>query len=133
MAAPMSFALLVTAPPFSSQGSATALRFARSLINNGHRIVRIFFFRDGVHNASYFAITPQDETNIPAAWQQFCRDNGIDAVACVSSALKRGILDQRESERHHLPTGNIADGIQIGGLGLLTDALLTADRVITFG
>jgi tRNA 2-thiouridine synthesizing protein D len=139
----MKFALLVTAAPFSTQGADTALRFARAAIHKGHSIERIFFFRDGVHNANAFSIAPQDETNIPSEWQTFCQNNSIDAVACVSAALRRGIVDTHESQRHNLTAsnltasnltaGNLAAGIEIGGLGLLTDAIINADRVLTFG
>lgn len=118
----MKFALLVTAAPFSTQGAETALRFARAAISNGHTIERIFFFRDGVHNANRFSTAPQDEKNIPAEWQQFCQVQAIDAVVCVSAALKRGITEK-----------NIIDNMQIGGLGLLTDAIINADRILTFG
>jgi len=116
----MKFALLITATPFSTQGAETALRFARAAVSNGHSIERLFFFRDGVHNASALVVTPQDENNIPAEWQQFCEAQKIDAVVCVSAALKRGITDTNTN-------------IPIAGLGLLTDAIINADRVLTFG
>jgi tRNA 2-thiouridine synthesizing protein D len=116
----MKFALLITAAPFSTQGAETALRFARAAISNGHSIERIFFFRDGVHNASTFTTAPQDENNIPAEWQQFCAAQTIDTVVCVSAALKRGIVDTNTN-------------IPIAGLGLLTDAIINADRLVTFG
>ena len=116
----MKFALLITAAPFSTQGPETALRFARAAISNNHSIERIFFFRDGVHNASSFAVAPQDENNIPAEWQQFCEAQKIDAVVCVSAANKRGIVNSNTN-------------IPIAGLGLLTDAIINADRLITFG
>lgn len=118
----MKFALLITAAPFSSQGAETALRFAQAAISSGHNIERVFFFRDGVHNASQFSTTPQDEKNIPAEWQKFCEIQKIDTVVCVSAALKRGITEE-----------NIFPDMQIGGLGLLTDAIINADRVLTFG
>jgi tRNA 2-thiouridine synthesizing protein D len=118
----MKFALLITAAPFSSQGAETALRFAQAAVNSGHSIERVFFFRDGVHNASRSSIAPQDEKNIPAAWQKFCETQKIDTVVCVSAALKRGISEE-----------NIFSNMQIGGLGLLTDAIINADRVLTFG
>ena len=129
----MRFALLVTAAPFSTQGADTALRFARAAVVSGHEIERVFFFRDGVHNASQFVIAPQDEKNIPREWQDFCREKNIDAVVCVSAALKRGLVDARESQRHQLPASKIAPDMQIAGLGLLTDAIINADRVVTFG
>ena len=129
----MKFALLVTAAPFSQQGSHTALRFARAAVASGHTIERVFFFRDGVHNASQFSVTPQDENNVPLEWQQFCHNETIDAVVCVSAALKRGIVDSREQTRHTLTANNLAPGMVIAGLGQLVDMLITADRVITFG
>lgn len=129
----MQFALLITAAPFSQQGSHTALRFARAAITSGHRIERIFFFRDGVHNASLLTVTPQDEHSLPAEWQMFCQEAQVDAVVCVSAALKRGIVDTREQQRHALATSNMAPGMVIAGLGQLVDMLVTADRVITFG
>lgn len=116
----VNFALLITVAPFSHQGAATALRFARAALANGHSIERVFFFQDGVHNASQFTITPQDENNIPAEWQQLCREHTVDAVVCVSAANKRGII-------------NINTNMPIAGLGLLTDAMINADRLITFG
>jgi tRNA 2-thiouridine synthesizing protein D len=124
----MKFALLVTAAPFSMQGAETALRFARAAISNGHTIERVFFYRDGVHNASAFATFPQDEANIPAEWQQFCKAEAIDSVVCVSAALKRGIVDKGNDD-----TSNVADSMSVAGLGLLTDAIINADRVLTFG
>jgi tRNA 2-thiouridine synthesizing protein D len=129
----MKFALLVTAAPYSQQGAATALRFARAAIASGHSIGRVFFYRDGVHNASALAIAPQDEQNIPQAWQQFCKEHQIDAVTCVSAAIKRGIVDARESQRHALHTANLAAPMVIGGLGQLTDAIIDCDRLMTFG
>jgi len=129
----MKFALLITAAPFSAQGAESALRFARSAIDGGHSIERIFFFRDGVHNASQFVIAPQDEVNIPQSWQVFCSEQSIDAVVCVSAAIKRGLVDALESQRHHLAGSNIAPAMQVAGLGLLTDAIINADRVVTFG
>lgn len=129
----MKFALLVTAAPYSQQGAATALRFARAAIANGHSISRVFFYRDGVHNASALAVVPQDEENIPRAWQLFCEEKNIDAVVCVSAAIKRGIVDNRESQRHELQAANLAAPMAIGGLGQLTDAIIDCDQLLTFG
>lgn len=119
----MQFSLLVTAAPCNSAAPATALRFAKAVLHNGHRIYRVFFFRDGVHNANTYCASPQDEVNIPATWQQFCDENNLDAVICISAAIKRGIIDGE----------NTAPQTQIGGLGLLTEAIIHSDRLITFG
>ncbi|HQQ64323.1 MAG TPA: sulfurtransferase complex subunit TusD [Pseudomonadales bacterium] len=129
----MTFALLVTAAPFSQQGAATALRFAQAAIASGHRIGRVFFYRDGVYNANALSVFPQDEQDIPEDWQMFCREHRIDAVVCVSAAIKRGIVDTRESQRHELHASSLAAPMVIGGLGQLTDAMIDCDRLVTFG
>ena len=129
----MQFSLLVTAAPCNSEAPASALRFAKAALQNGHSIYRIFFFRDGVHNASIFNVYPQDEMNIPDAWQHFCRENHLDAVVCVSAAIKRGIINDTESQHSQHNALNTSPNIQIGGLGLLTEAIIQSDRLVTFG
>lgn len=129
----MKFSLLVTAAPCNSEAPATALRFAKAALESGHSIYRIFFFRDGIHNASTFSVSPQDENNISAAWQHFCGEQQLDAVICVSAAIKRGVLDAAESQRWQRSGANAAQQMSIGGLGLLTEAIIHSDRVVTFG
>ncbi|MND01677.1 Sulfurtransferase TusD [compost metagenome] len=58
--------------------------------------------------------------------------HGIDAVVCVASALKRGILDEKEALRYDAAGSSLAPGFVISGLGQLVDATLKADRVINF-
>ena len=129
----MKFSLLVTSAPCNSDAPATALRFAKAALEHGHSIYRIFFFRDGVHNANTYSVSPQDENNLPTAWQQFCAANAIDATVCVTAALKRGVLDEKESQRWQRSGANASPHTEIGGLGLLTEAIIHSDRVVTFG
>ena len=128
----MKFALVIQGPPYSSQAASSALNFARAVLAAGHEIHRLFFYQDGVHNASSLVVPPQDERHIPAAWQALVREHEIDAVVCVASALKRGILDAGEAARYDKPGANLLEGFAISGLGQLVEAALQADRVVTF-
>ena len=129
----MKFSLAIYAAPYSAQGSATAYRFAVEALAQGHEIYRLFFYSDGVHNASASAAPPQDELHLPEKWQQFVQQHKIDAVVCVASALRRGILDTQEAERYEKNAANMLEGFEISGLGQLVDAAVHSDRVITFG
>ena len=129
----MQFSLLVLSAPGASQSPATALRFAKTLLAEGHSLYRVFFFYDGVLNGSALSITPQDESDIPASWRQLANDHGVDLVLCVSSALKKGILSQTEADRHDKPAMSVAESFDISGLGQLIDAALVSDRLIEFG
>lgn len=126
------FSLVIYGAPYSSQSASTALHFCRAVLSSGNSIYRLFFYQDGVHNASSLTVPPQDEEHIPQAWQQLILEHNIDAVVCVSSALKRGVLDDTEAERYEKPQGNILPGFTISGLGQLIDASLNSDRLLNF-
>jgi tRNA 2-thiouridine synthesizing protein D len=129
----MIFSLLITAAPSQSQGATTALRFAQAVLDARHSIHCVFFYHDGIKNASTFSIYPQDETNIPTAWQTFCSEKNIHAIVCISAANKRGLINERDSQRHTATGFNVSPTMEIGGLGLLTEAIMLSDRVVTFG
>lgn len=127
-----SFALVIEGAPISSQAALTAFHFANAVLAKGHVIQRLFFYQDGVHNASALSSTPQDEFNLPLAWQALIRQHGLDAVVCISSAVRRGIVNAQEAERHGLPASNLLEGFVIGGLGQLMESTRVADRVVRF-
>ena len=129
----MKFSIVIYAAPYSTESAATALRFAESLIQQGHEIYRLFFFGDGVHNASKLTVVAQDEINLQLQWSKLIEEHDIDSVICVSSALRRGVLDQAEAERHELGTASAYESSQVAGLGQLIDAALHSDRVVNFG
>jgi tRNA 2-thiouridine synthesizing protein D len=127
------FSIVIYAAPYSAESAATALRFAQSLIEQGHEVYRLFFFGDGVHNASKLTVVAQDEINLQQQWSKLIEDHDIDSVICVSSALRRGVLDQTEADRHELGTASAYESSEVAGLGQLVDAALHSDRVVNFG
>ncbi|GJM12967.1 MAG: sulfurtransferase TusD [Pseudohongiella sp.] len=129
----MKFSLVIYSAPYSSESAASALRFAQSLIAQGHELYRLFFFGDGVHNASKLAVVAQDENNLQQQWNALIEEHAIDSVVCVSSALRRGIVDQTEAERHELSSASAYESSDVAGLGQLIDAALNSDRVVNFG
>ncbi|MEX0963040.1 MAG: sulfurtransferase complex subunit TusD [Pseudohongiellaceae bacterium] len=129
----MKFSLVIYAAPYSTESASSALRFAKSVLEQGHELYRVFFFGDGVHNASRLAIVAQDELNLQRQWDELIVDHAIDSVVCVSSALRRGILDQAEADRHDLGQASAYESSEVAGLGQLIDAAIHSDRVINFG
>ncbi|MDY6890976.1 MAG: sulfurtransferase complex subunit TusD [Pseudomonadota bacterium] len=129
----MKFTLVVHCAPYQGAAADTALRFARALLAGGHELYRVFFYREGVHNASALASPPRDEHSLPLAWQRLAQEYQLDLVVCVAAALRRGILDENEAKRHEKPAANLASGFELSGLGQLSEALIQSDRVLTFG
>jgi len=129
----MKFTVVIHAAPSSSQGAWSALKFCQAVLQAEHEIYRLFFIRDGVTNLSNLLVTPQGEFDLQKKWSELISENNLDAVACVTSALKRGILDKQEATRYEKRADSLDEVAAIGGLGQLVDACIHSDRVISFG
>ncbi len=118
----MKFGILINEGPFTHQASDSAYRFAVAAMEKGHEVSRVFFYNDGVNNASKLSEPPQDDRNLVKLWSAMAQEHGVDLVVCIAAALRRGIKDE-----------NLADGFRISGLGQLIEAGIINDRLVVFG
>lgn len=128
----MRFAIVVTGPAYGTQQASSALQFARAVLNEGHELSSIFFYQDGVYNANMLTSPASDEFDVVRAWQQLNQTQGVTLNICVAAALRRGIVDEKESARLGLAAANLQPGFILSGLGALAEASLTCDRVVQF-
>lgn len=128
----MKFAIALFAAPHLP-ASRRALRFAQAALADGHEIVRLFFYQEGVHSAVSNVVSPQDEADLPSEWRDFVTANGLDAVVCIAAALRRGVLNAEEAQRYARPAANLQAPWELSGLGQLHEAAQQADRLICFG
>lgn len=129
----MKFAILVNEGPYTHQASDSAYLFAKAALAKGHEIYRVFFYHDGVNNASRLTVPPQDDRHIVNRWSALAQEHGVDLVVCIAAAQRRGMLDENEAKRQGKDANNIAPGFRISGLGQLVEAGIQADRLVTFG
>jgi tRNA 2-thiouridine synthesizing protein D len=99
----------------------------------GHEIFRVFFYHDGVNNATRLTTPPQDDRNIVDRWSKLAVGSELDMVVCVAAAQRRGIVDDGEMKRNGKDATNLAPGFRISGLGQLIEAGIQADRLVVFG
>ena len=118
----MKFGLLVSEGPYTHQASDSAYQFAAAAIASGHSVQRVFFYHDGVNNATRLTEPPQDDRHIVKRWSELAARHQVDLVVCVAAALRRGIKQEV-----------LAPGFRISGLGQLVDSGIKADRLVTFG
>ena len=128
----MKFAIAVFSAAHAPS-SRRALLFAQAALAGGHEIVRLFFYQDGVYNASNSLVTPQDEPDLARQWRDFVSEHQLDAVVCIAAALRRGVLDTAEAQRYQRSAINVDAPWELSGLGQLHDAVQDADRLICFG
>lgn len=128
----MKFAIALFSAPHAPS-SRRALLFAQAALAGGHQIVRLFFYQDGVYNASSSVVTSQDEQDVAQQWRTFVSEQQLDGVVCIAAALRRGVLDETEAKRYQRSAINVDAPWQLSGLGQLHDAVQDADRLICFG
>lgn len=118
----MKFGILVNEGPYTHEASDSAYHFCAAALAKGHEIHRVFFYHDGVNNATRYTEPPQDDRNIVKRWSQLAQEHGVDLVVCVAAALRRGIKDDV-----------LAAGFRISGLGQFIESGIQADRIVVFG
>lgn len=129
----MKLAIQINEGPYQHQASDTAYQFTKSALEKGHEVFRVFFYHDGVNNATRLTTPPQDDRNIVNRWSELAEKYNLDLVVCVAAAQRRGIADADEAKRNGKDANNIAPGFRISGLGQLIEAGIQSDRLVVFG
>ncbi len=129
----MIFAITVHGAPFSSSAALSAYRFAEAALEAGHEIPRVFFYHDAVRTGDGFTVPPQDENSVVDRWAELSEKHSVELAVCIAASLKRGVLNDEARERYEKSGANLHPAFTIVGLGQLIDAIVGADRFISFG
>ncbi|HUL95847.1 MAG TPA: sulfurtransferase complex subunit TusD [Usitatibacter sp.] len=129
----MKLGILVNEGPYTHEASDTAYQFVKAALARGHEIFRVFFYHDGVNNATRLTVPPQDDRNIVKRWSELAAQHKLDLVVCIAAAQRRGLMDASEAKRNGKDADNIAPGFRISGLGQLIETGIQADRLVVFG
>ncbi len=129
----MKFTIVVNEGPYQHQSADSALHFTRAVLAQGHEIFRIFFYHDGVNNASRLSAPPSDDRLLQKAWSELSQEHNLDLVICIAAAQRRGIVDEAEAKRQGLNADNMIEGFRISGLGQLIEGGIESDRTVVFG
>ena len=118
----MKFGIVVNEGPYTHQASDSAYQFAKAACEKGHRVMRVFFYYDGVNNGNKLSQPQADDRNLVKLWGALAAQYKLDLVVCVAAALRRGIGQEV-----------LAEGFRISGLGQLIEVSMAADRTVVFG
>lgn len=128
----LTYTLVVNGSVYGSQSARSAYQFAQAVIEQGHTLVSVFFYQDGVTNGTALSVPANDEFDLTKAWQGLAKEHDVRLETCVAAALRRGIISEDEATQHGLTQNNLAEDFVQAGLGSLAEAMLTQDRVVQF-
>ena len=129
----MKFSILVLTAPHAAQAGDSAWHFARAVLDEGHELYRVFFYQQGCQQGNALAVPAQDEVDRVARWATLADEYDVDLVLCIASAVRLGVLDKGEAERHERTAASAHPSFELSGLGQLVDAHINSDRLVTFG
>src|SRR5690625_7884121 len=84
------FGIMVLGSPWSTQSVGSALRFAQAALAAGHRVLRVFFYHEGVQAASRLAVPTPPSPPFPPASGPPAPRPGIAPGAFAGSPGPRG-------------------------------------------
>ena len=131
--AALTYTIVVRCGADQQSQALSAFRFTQQVLSQGHQVLRVFFYQQGVLWSSGFRVIPQDELNLTALWQQLSLDYDVELGVCIAAALQSGIVDPQESTRYELEGQNLASQFMLVGLGQLAAASAESDRLVSFG
>lgn len=126
------FSIVVSGAPYGSQSASSAYQFCAAAVQAGHKIVGVFFYQEGVLNASQLVSPATDEINLPDFWAALATEHQFPLEVCVSAALRRGIVNEQEAGQLELAQFNLKSPFVLSGLGQLAELSAACDRLVQF-
>jgi len=126
------FSVVVSGAPYGSQSASSAYQFCAAAARAGHKIVGVFFYQEGVLNASQLVSPATDEINLPDLWAQLALHYKFPLEVCVSAALRRGVVNEQEAKQLALAQFNLKAPFVLSGLGQLAELSAKCERLVQF-
>ena len=117
----MKIAFVVMSEFLKHQQIYTMLKMIDAAKAKGHEITGVFFFGSGVISLKKKIVLGKNTRNIPEALEKVAQQ-GVPMYACQTWADNYGIFPE-----------DIIDGVEIGGLGELSNMTYESDKLISFG
>ncbi|MFZ2727618.1 MAG: sulfurtransferase complex subunit TusD [Methylococcaceae bacterium] len=129
----MKFAIQINSSPYQNNTAYCGYQFICEALAQGHDIIRVFFYHEGVYHAFHYNSPADDELNQTRLWSQLAKTHNIDLVVCISAAQRRGLLSHEEASQQGKKDNDVAEGFRLAGLGQWLEATLMAERFLVFG
>lgn len=126
------FSIVVSGAPYGSQSASSAYQFCAAALLAGHEITGVFFYQEGIHNASQLVSPATDEVNLPDFWAALAKQYKFPLEVCVSASLRRGVVNKQEASLLSLSQFNVKAPFVLSGLGQLAELSADCDRLVQF-
>ena len=124
--------VVITTPPCSYL-TITAIDYINHAIKAGVNVVGVFFYQDGVLNASANIAIANDEYQTHKHWQKLNTEHGVNLHVCITACEKRGLSDDiDDTVNTEVTQSNISQYFTVSGLGELVELTAKSKRMVQF-
>lgn len=128
----MKYTIVIQCKPEKKSVLSAAIEFIEALYRSNHQINQVFFYGEGVYLADSNCVVAQDEVDYAQKLKALLAHHEIPNTVCIATAIKRGVLDEREQQRYEKLGRAVEAPFELGGLGQLIESCAASDRTITF-
>jgi len=128
--------VVITTPPYSNL-TITALNYIEAALSANVAVVGVFFYQDGVLNASNKVSITSDEFQTVSRWQTLHQVHQLPLHLCNTAGEKRGLSDEGSDSESKIGNNtennsDINSAFTVSGLGELVEITNQAQRVVQF-
>lgn len=127
----LSYSILITGSQNGQETLHNVAEFIKSCLKQEHTIDRVFLYSDAVYSVLNSQTPPQGQVSAINALLELQKQHGFALQACIANSIRRGILDSVEAKRYD-QGHTLLDNCQLVGLGEMTEACHSSDRIMTF-
>ncbi|MFN3235173.1 MAG: sulfurtransferase complex subunit TusD [Gammaproteobacteria bacterium] len=128
----LSYLIIVTSHHLTHASAVTAVEFAKATIDRGHNVSQVFFYASGALTASQCCDVNEDEVDVTELWKQLAEQYKISLNVCVTSATRRGILDESYAKETGKSVVTMHSAFNMSNLSNCIESLSQCDRVMVF-
>lgn len=126
----LSYSIIITQSPALYESHQTGQKLAQEILSSGDVIDRIFFYQDGAYVGLKNQIPGQGLLASYEGWVELKNNHSVPLHICIANGLRRGVVDNTESNRYE-QLETLHPDFQLSGLGELVEAFQSSNRIIT--
>ncbi len=135
-----SLVIIVSGHPDLSESHQSALKFIENVYSTQRSISYVFFYAEATIIAKAHFHLDRNKNSVKnyqlsQNWEALSKKYEFPLIACVSAALKRGVIDDEELADEDQPTSlkaNLRDGFQLEGFSFVAESINHQQQIIEF-